>query len=149
MNRAPTAGRIAACLWAGPNTLLGLLAGGAVLCFGGQAQRIRGVVEFSGGLLGAVAAAMPAPMRFSAITFGHVILGVSKAELSAVREHEHVHVRQYERWGPLFLPAYAASSAWQLICGRHGYRDNFFEREAYAADASLRAAVKPAASERR
>jgi hypothetical protein len=42
-----------------------------------------------------------------------------------------VHVTQYEVWGPLFLPAYLASSFWQLARGRHVYRDNFFERRAY------------------
>jgi hypothetical protein len=53
-----------------------------------------------------------------------VILGASEADLDAARGHEQVHVRQYERWGPFFLPAYLASSAWQLACGRRCYRDN-------------------------
>jgi hypothetical protein len=51
--------------------------------------------------------------------------------LDCARSHEQVHVRQYEQWGPLFLPAYLASSLWQLACGRHCYRDNWFERQAY------------------
>jgi hypothetical protein len=42
-----------------------------------------------------------------------------------------VHVRQYERWGVLFFPLYAASSLWQLARGRDPYRDNRFEREAF------------------
>ncbi|MDO8964417.1 MAG: hypothetical protein Q7W30_08015 [Coriobacteriia bacterium] len=46
--------------------------------------------------------------------------------------HEHVHVRQYERWGPFFLPAYAISSLVQLARGGDPYRDNRFERQAYA-----------------
>jgi len=73
--------------------------------------------------------------RFRAITLGHVILATDKATLSAAREHEHVHVRQYERWGPLFLPAYIISSGWQILLGRRIYRDNYFERQAFASDA--------------
>ncbi len=41
-------------------------------------------------------------------------------------------MRQYQRWGPLFLPAYLFASAWQLVRGRHAYRDNPFERDACA-----------------
>ncbi len=33
--------------------------------------------------------------------------------------------------GVLFLPAYFASSLWQLARGRRCYRDNWFERQAY------------------
>jgi hypothetical protein len=60
-----------------------------------------------------------------------VVLGTDRATLDAAREHERVHVRQYEQWGPLFLPAYFASSLWQLARGRRCYRDNWFERQAY------------------
>ena len=128
--------RLAAYAWASPNTLLGLLAGLVVLALGGRVRVVRGVTEFSDGLL---ASWVADPVRFNAITFGHVILGVSEAELAAARSHEHVHVRQYEAWGPFFLPAYAASSLWQLLRGRRMYRDNFFERQAYAADANSQA----------
>jgi len=125
--------RLAAYAWASPNTLLGLLAGAAMLALGGKARVVRGVAEFSGGLL---ASWVAGASRFNAITFGHVILGVSEAGLAAARSHEHVHVRQYEAWGPFFLFAYAGSSLWQLLRGRRVYRDNFFERQAYAADAN-------------
>ena len=47
-----------------------------------------------------------------ALTLGHVVLGVSQAALDDTRAHERVHVAQYERWGPLFLPAYLAASGW-------------------------------------
>lgn len=128
--------RFAAYLWAAPNTLLGAIGGLVMLCLGARLQLVRGVAEFSGGLLGALACRAPAPLRFSAMTLGHVILGVSAAELSVAREHEHIHVRQYELWGLMFLPAYLASSAWQFAIGRRAYRDNFFEKQAYAAEAS-------------
>jgi hypothetical protein len=129
--------RLAAYAWASPNTLLGLFAGVAVLALGGRLRMVRGAAEFSGGLL---ASWVTSKLRFNAITFGHVILGVSEAELAAARSHEHVHVRQYEAWGPFFLFAYIGSSLWQLLRGRRIYRDNFFERQAYAGEGRLGAA---------
>jgi hypothetical protein len=122
--------RIAAYVWAGPNTLLGLAAGLVMLVFGAAARRIQGAIEFSGGAIGLLLSSRLQPFRFQAVTFGHVILGMSAAALAGAREHEQVHVRQYERWGPFFLPAYLASSVWQLVTGRHVYHDNYFERQA-------------------
>lgn len=122
--------RIAAYAWAGPNTLLGLAAGLVMLVSGAAARRVQGAIEFSGGAIGLLLASRLQPFRFQAVTFGHVILGTSAAALAGAREHEQVHVRQYERWGPFFLLAYLASSAWQLMTGRHVYHDNYFERQA-------------------
>lgn len=136
MTAHKTLARIAAYAWASPNTLLGLVLGLVVLALGGRAHVKCGSVEFYGGRLGTLASAAPPSCAFSAITLGHVILGVSAADLAACRRHEHVHVAQYERWGPLFLPAYACSSAWQFARGRRPYRDNFFERQAYAQPAA-------------
>ena len=133
--------RIAAYAWAAPNTLFGLFAGLAILASGGEVRLVRGVLEFSGGWLCNRKSSAPMVFRFCAITFGHVILGVSAADLEVVREHEHVHDAQYEAWGPVFLPAYAASSVWQVLWGRRAYRDNFFERQAYAAQAEGKAAA--------
>jgi hypothetical protein len=65
------------------------------------------------------------------MALGHDVLGQSIAELDAAYEHELVHVRQYERWGLLFVPAYLVASLWQKARGRHPYWDNPFEREAY------------------
>lgn len=128
--------RFFAYAWAAPNTALGALAGLAVFCLGGRMRFVAGVAEFHGGWAGRFVAALPAPFCFGAITFGHVILGTDHAVLVAVRAHEHVHVRQYERWGMFFLPAYALSSFWQVIHGRCGYRSNYFERQAHAAEAA-------------
>jgi hypothetical protein len=44
--------------------------------------------------------------------------------------HELEHVRQWERLGPLFLPAYFASSGLALLGGRHPYLANRFEEAA-------------------
>jgi hypothetical protein len=69
----------------------------------------------------------------AAITLGHVVLGASQHDLAWTRPHERVHVVQYERWGPLFIPAYLLSSVWLRITGTgHPYLDNPFEQEAVA-----------------
>jgi hypothetical protein len=98
---------------------------------GARVRAIRGVLEFSGGWIGSRLSHPASRFPFHAITFGHVILGTDAAALDAARDHEHVHVRQYETWGPFFLPAYVVSSAWQVLRGRRCYRDNWFERQAY------------------
>src|SRR5689334_10231573 len=90
--------RVAAYAWAAPNTALGLILGLVAVGFGGRARAVCGSLEFSGGRLADLVSAAPRPFSFCAITFGHVILGVSEADLEAVREHEHVHVAQYEAW---------------------------------------------------
>ena len=45
-----------------------------------------------------------------------------------VVEHELEHVRQWERLGPFFLPAYLASSVSAILRRRHPYWANRFER---------------------
>lgn len=123
--------RLAAYAWAGFNSLIGLAFGILMTLVGAHCRFVQGNLEFSGGALGSAIAKPGARIPFRAITFGHVILGADAAALNDARGHEHVHVRQYEIWGPFFLPAYVASSAWQLACGRRCYRDNWFERQAY------------------
>jgi hypothetical protein len=128
--------RLARYLWPIPWTALGLLLGLGATLFGATMKVRCGAVEFSGGRLGKCVSRLPPPFCFTAITFGHVILGIDHPALAAARSHEHVHVRQYERWGPLFIPAYLISSLVQLVKGRNPYRDNWFEREAYAKESS-------------
>ena len=65
------------------------------------------------------------------MTLGHVILGRDQACLDRSRNHEHVHVRQYERWGPLMLPLYLAASGVLFLRGLDPDLDNPFEREAF------------------
>ena len=125
--------RLAAYVWAAPNTLLGLALALPMLALGGRWRRVDGVLECHGGLVGRGLAASPWTSRFGAMTLGHVIVGADAMQMALLRRHEHVHVRQYERWGPLFLPAYAASSLWQGLRGRRPYLDNHFERQAYRA----------------
>jgi hypothetical protein len=119
--------------WAAPYTALGLLVGALGLLFGASWRVERGTLEFFGGGLGRAIARIPQPFAFSAMTLGHVIVATDRATMRELRPHERVHVRQYERWGPVFLPAYLLSSLFQLLRGRHPYRENHFERQAYAA----------------
>ena len=114
-------------LWASPATLVGLVAALPCILSGGRCRRMRGVLEVSGGIV----VGRLRRFGFAAITFGHVIIGLDEACLAGCRPHEHVHVRQYERWGLLFFPIYLGSSAWQWMRGRDPYLDNRFEREAY------------------
>ena len=65
------------------------------------------------------------------MTLGHVVLGRDSRLLELTRPHERVHVRQVERWGPLFIPAYLFASVLVYFKGGRAYEDNPFEREAY------------------
>ena len=117
--------RWALWLWASPNTLIGLVFGLLLLPLGARFRRVDGVLE--------IAAMRRLPRRrwpFAAITLGHVILGTHAQDLERLRAHELVHVRQCERWGLLFLPAYLLAGVWQWVRGRDAYWDNPFEVEA-------------------
>ncbi len=135
--------RLFAYTWASPCTAVGLLIGAVAVFLGAKVKWVRGTLEFSGGLLGWAATCVPGHCKFSAVTMGHTILGVCPQTLSVLREHERVHVRQYERWGILFVPAYLLSSLWQGLRGRRMYLDNCFEREAYST--ALPTHIHPAA----
>jgi hypothetical protein len=118
-------------LWALPTTSLGLGLVGLALLGGGRARLAGGVIEAHGSLLARLLRRCPPrPHGVGAITLGHVVIAGSRAELEATREHERCHVRQAERWGPLFLPAYLVASAVALARGGSAYRDNRFEVEA-------------------
>jgi hypothetical protein len=122
--------KLIAWVWASPWTAVGLALGGIGLATGGKVQRRCGVIEFHGGAIRKLLEHLP--IHPAALTLGHVVLGRVATGLDACREHELVHVRQYERWGPLFIPAYLACSAYLWLRGGDAYRDNPFEREAYA-----------------
>lgn len=123
--------RLLGIIWASPYTLLGLLLGGIGLCTGGRIQ-VRGrAIEFYGGGVKWLVTHMPHGQFTLAFTLGHTVLGQSDASLDIARDHETVHVRQFERWGPLMGPAYLAASGLLWILGKQPYRDNPFERQAY------------------
>jgi hypothetical protein len=98
---------------------------------GGRIEVVDGCLEAHGPLLNwSLKHFTLLPGGIAAITLGHVIVGRDAPALLATRRHERVHVRQYERWGPLFVPAYCAASIWALVIGRHPYTDNWFEMAA-------------------
>ena len=123
--------RVLRYLWAAPASSVGLLLAVVGTAAGGRVSLHTGVIEAEGRLL-AWGLTHLTLLRggVSAITFGHVVLGRDAATLAWTRAHERVHVRQYERWGPLFIPLYAADSIWAAVRGRNAYLDNRFEREA-------------------
>jgi hypothetical protein len=120
-------------VWALPITALGLTFVLPTLATGGRVRVERGALEVYGGFA-----------RFFlrrcllihalAMCLGHVVLGQDRDALDHCRDHEHVHVKQCERWGLFIVPAYLLSSflAWRR--GKHFYFDNRFEREAYGVD---------------
>jgi hypothetical protein len=124
--------RLLRYVWALPTTLVGLLFLPLALLTGGRGRLVAGVLEIhGGGVAFLLRHCTLLPGGASALTLGHVVLGRDPFLLDATRTHERVHVRQCERWGPLFLPAYGVASLVAWLQGRHPYRDNAFEREAY------------------
>lgn len=127
--------RLGIYLWALPTTMVGLTALAVAACFGRVGTRIvDGVLELHGGGIevllrrGTLLAG-----GASAMTLGHVVLGRDQHLLDLTRDHERVHVRQCERWGPLFIPAYVIASLIAWLSGRRAYRDNIFEQEAFGS----------------
>jgi hypothetical protein len=122
--------RLAAYVWAAPTTALGLVVAAFALLTHGHLRRVDGVLEVHGGFATFFLNRLT-PMHAAAMTLGHVVIGQNRACLDATRLHERVHVRQCERWGPLFIPAYLLASLYLWLRGRQAYRDNPFEQEAY------------------
>ncbi len=116
--------------WAAPASAIGLVVGAVAIILGARAKRVEGTLEIGGGRLGRWADGLPERARFAAVTLGHVIVGVDDLALASCRAHERIHVRQYERWGVFFFPAYAIAGLRELARGGDPYRDNYFEREA-------------------
>ena len=111
--------------------MLGLILASLALV-GGRVRVVAGVIEAHGPWLRWVlSTCVPLCGGAAAITFGHVVLGQDERALTITRAHERVHVRQYERWGVFFLPAYLAASICAMISGGHYYFDNAFERDAF------------------
>jgi len=118
-------------LWASPWSVWALTIGVVGLLTGGSIQWSGEVLEFWGGFIPLFLKYFPFIAGSPVATFGHVVLGRSKRHLEACRPHQLVHVKQYERWGPLFVPAYITFWIVMWFRGKHPYYDNPFEREAY------------------
>lgn len=118
-------------VWAAPATLLGLLFAPLAWASGGQVRCVGGVIEIHGGLVRRFLSRLPVIGSAAAMTLGHAVIGQDQRSLDENRRHERVHVRQYERLGPLMIPAYLLASVLARLRGRHAYWDNAFEREAH------------------
>ena len=118
-------------VWALPWTILGVLLGVLAVLTGGRFV-YRGIVwEFHGGFVTWLLHHVPLEHGAAAITLGHTVVGCSRQSLDACRPHELIHVAQYERWGPLFVPLYFGHALRIWRQGGNPYRDNPLEREAY------------------
>jgi hypothetical protein len=121
-------------VWASPNTFVGFLFLPTAWQRGSGMRVVDGVVELHGPLVRAILRHLPIHGGAAAITFGHIVLGRNQRALDVTRTHERVHVRQCERWGPAFMPAYLVASAWAWLRGQGAYQGNYFEREAYRCE---------------
>jgi hypothetical protein len=118
-------------LWASTWSIWGLAIGILGLLTGGRVRRRGPILEFWGGFLPLFLKYFPFIAGSPVATFGHVVLGRNERYLDACRPHQLVHVKQYERWGPLFVPTYLTLGLAMWCCGKRPYYDNPFEREAF------------------
>src|SRR5947209_496758 len=117
--------RVLKYLWALPTTAVGLCLGAPALVSGGTMRWVDGVLEIHGGFVTHLLSDLSLlDGGAEAMTLGHVVLGRDRHSLEWTRAHERVHVRQCERWGPLFLPAYGLASLVLLMRGKDPYYDN-------------------------
>ena len=117
-------------IWASPYSAIGILVGCLGVALGGRMRFREGAIACYAGLAAILVRNLPTGKHTAGFTLGHVILGQNAEGLDSVCDHERVHVRQFERWGPLMGPAYLLASAWMWLAGKDAYRDNPFEVEA-------------------
>jgi hypothetical protein len=133
--RRPDNRKLNRYIWTSPNSLIGLLFLPAVYFADGSMQVVDGVLELHGSFISWVLRhCVPLPGGACAITLGHVVLGRDQQSLTLTRSHERVHVRQYDAWGPFFIPAYLLAALWGFVSGTGIYRGNFFERQALQSE---------------
>lgn len=121
--RTPT-GRVAAAVWAGPASAVGVLIG---LLGRGRPRwdpEFRCLV-FEG--VGGLPAVLLRGVGAGANAIGQVVISTYDPTSRPLLAHEALHVRQAERLGPLLLPLYV------LFGARYGYRRNPIERAARRA----------------
>lgn len=131
--------RVLLYLWVLPVSLSGMMFAFVARGSGGTLQWVGGVLESSGGWPAwMLRRGFPFSGAVQAITLGHVVVGVSQDALNTTRAHERAHVRQFERWGVLFLLLYPLAGLLAWMRGGNPYRDNLFEREARAVESIAR-----------
>ena len=108
-------------VWTSPNTLIGLVLG---LCTFQRPRVADGAIIFDRAPRGLTAVMLRA--HRVAMTVGFVILS-ARPVTGRLLAHEQHHIRQYEAWGPLFIPVYLV-----LAIG-YGYRRHPMEIRAQRA----------------
>jgi hypothetical protein len=122
-------------VWALPNSLIGLIFVPVAAFTRGGVALVDGVLELHGPVIAwTLTHCIPLSSGVVAMTLGHVVLGRDREALAQTRAHERVHVRQYERWGPAFIPAYLLASLWGFVTGAGAYHGNVFERAAFKGE---------------
>ncbi len=119
-------------VWVLPCSAVGALLAVVIIALGGTSRRVNHTIEVALSVSQSSCSPWARRLGFSAITFGHVIIGQSHEVLSLLRGHERVHVRQYELLGPLFFLAYPVSSLLAILPGQCPYHGNRFEQQAVA-----------------
>jgi hypothetical protein len=122
-------------LWALPLTVWGIVPGLIVWACKGKAHIVDHTLEIHGPLAHWL---LSQPwLSFLALTIGHIVIARDDDCCARTRTHEHTHVRQGERWGPLFPFAYTGAGLYCMLRGGRFYWDNPFEiaaRQAAQAD---------------
>jgi len=132
MNFIKTVGSCIRYCWVLPVSCIGIVLLPFVILSGGAVVIAAGVIEAEGGITSSLLSRLHPHAPIDAITIGHVIFGRNRDSLVRCRNHERVHIRQYERWGPFFPVLYLLSSAMAIIRGEDPYRSNIFEQEAFS-----------------
>lgn len=118
-------------VWVLPNTILGIALLPLAWISRSHVQVTDGVLEMCGGALAPLLChCVPVHGGVMAMTMGHVVIARDRRALIATRAHERVHIRQFETWGPFFLPAYFLASLWAAVNGQGAYHGNYFEQQA-------------------
>lgn len=102
--------RWARVFWASPTSFIGLLLALLFLLAGAQWRRVDGVLEVALKPRTSLVRSRSRPrspwrLPFTAITFGHVVLGISPHELDRLRAHPCAPVRTLGSAVPARLPA--------------------------------------------
>lgn len=130
--------RLMCYAWAAPCSVVGLALALPLIFAGARFHRVCGVLEVALSQQGKSGLRLLHKLPFCAVTFGHVVIGLTEHDLERLRAHEHEHVRQYERWGLFFFLAYPASSLQQWARGNNPYWDNRFEVQARLRDTNAK-----------
>jgi hypothetical protein len=108
------------------------------LPFSSNISIYRGTIGCYGRAVALLLRRVPIGGGARAMTLGHTILACDRLSFIETHPHELVHVRQYERWGVFFVPAYLLCGLWLWWTNQNPYLDNPFEIEAYRLESEYK-----------